>query len=79
LCFIMCSISRYSADRVINEDKLEQLSSSIYRRLSEFQCKVQDSAFFINGTGLQCCYSSSIAVRAVANTVNTFDVQVLLT
>jgi hypothetical protein len=56
LCFVMCSISRYSADRQccysseylfimiiaeifsFNEDGLEQLSSPIYRRLSEFQC-----------------------------------------
>ena len=56
LCFIMCSISRYSADRQrcyssesllimiiaeifsFNKDRLEQLSSSIYRRFSEFQC-----------------------------------------
>ena len=50
-------------------------------RLKLLMLKLLLSQYNFNSSicsNLQCCYSSSIAVRAVVNTVNTLAVQVLL-
>lgn len=74
---------------IIHDDKVPfaattQVSVAVFvvaAKVEVLRLKLLLSQYNFNSSicsNLQCCYSSSIAVRAMVNTVNTLAIQVLL-